>query len=206
MREEREILKLPEGDFETEVLIFEQDDVEELNDIYNGWRSLCLALNSVQARSVNLPEGLSETAFCLAKDYRRVSKKINGANSSFDCYDPNGERFNNRIQLKACSVLPDLTSFGPNSEWDRIYFADFYREGKWDGTFDVYEIDTNIINNYPVNRYQTVLDQKKQNRRPRFSIFSGLISKGLYLSKETFLISKNSLKKIDESFKESCYF
>lgn len=32
---------------------------------------------------------------------------------------------NNRIQVKACSVLPDLTSFGPRSEWDRIFFADF---------------------------------------------------------------------------------
>ncbi|NFN19717.1 Bsp6I family restriction endonuclease [Clostridium botulinum] len=68
------------------------------------------------ARKINLPEGLSESAFCLAKGMFRVTQKISGANTSFDCYDPNGQRGNNRIQVKACSVIPDLTSFGPNSE------------------------------------------------------------------------------------------
>lgn len=116
----------------------------------------------------------------------RFTESISGANTSFDCYDPNGKRGNNRIQVKACSVVPDLTSFGPNSEWDRIFFVDFYREGKWDGTFDIYEISTDDIYNFKVNASQTMADQKNQGRRPRFSIYTNFIEKGNYLSKETF--------------------
>ena len=129
MKLSREILHLPEGDKKADVTIFDERDNDELRKIYDGWRLLCDNLNKLNARSVNLPEGLSEIAFAIAKDMWRCTSAIVGANSSFDCYDPNGSRGNNRIQVKACSVLPDLTSFGPHSQWDRIFFVDFYREG-----------------------------------------------------------------------------
>lgn len=196
MRIENKLLNLPEGDFYSSITIFEQEDASALYGIYRSWRNLCDLLNAVNARSVNLPEGLSETAFCIAKNVWRCTASIAGANSSYDCYDPNGVRGNNRIQVKACSVVPDLTSFGPNSEWDRIFFVDFYREGRWDGTFDIYEVETDDINNYPVNANQTLKDQKAQGRRPRFSIYSGLIQKGRYISKETFLISERDIVKL----------
>ena len=89
--------------------------------------------------------------------------------------------------------LPDLTSFGPNSQWDRIFFVDFYREGLWDATFDIYEIATEDIYNFPVNATQTMADQKAQGRRPRFSIFSGLILKNKYISKETYKITDDGI-------------
>ncbi|WP_300261173.1 Bsp6I family type II restriction endonuclease [Clostridium sp.] len=189
-------LLLPEGDFKSEVLEFEPKDIKTLKEIYDEWRNLSDNLSKVNARSVNLPEGLSETAFCLAKDMCRVTKSIKGANSSFDCYDINGRRNRNRIQVKACSVLPDLTSFGPKSEWDRIFFVDFFRNGDWDGTFDIYEIDTEDVNNFPVNKSETVADQKSQNRRPRFSIFDGLILENKYISKETFKIDSKCILKL----------
>ncbi len=184
-------LSLPEGNFYSKVMIFDGSDVKRLRDIYVNWRNLCDLLGEMGARKINLPEGLSEPAFCLAKGMVRVTQKISGANTSFDCYDPNGKRWNNRIQVKACSVIPDLTSFGPNSEWDRIFFVDFYREGKWDGTFDIYEILTDDIYNFNVNSTQTMADQKRQGRRPRFSIYSNLIQNGRYLSKETFNLFGN---------------
>lgn len=190
------VLELPEGDFRTNALEFEPQDVVTLNTVYKNWRTLCDCLGLLNARSVNLPEGLSESAFCMAKNMWRITASINGANSSFDCYDFNAKRNENRVQVKACSVLPDLTSFGPNSEWDRIFFVDFYREGNWDGTFDVYEIDTEEINNYPVNANQTLMDQKREGRRPRFSIYSGLILQNKYISKETYRIENSGVVKI----------
>jgi len=196
MREVSAKLVLPEGNFNTVVTEFEQSDCNILFDIYNNWIELCRLLNSLNARSVNLPEGLSEPAFCLAKDVWRVTKKINGANSSFDCYNPKGSKENNRIQVKACSVLPDLTSFGPSSVWDRIFFIDFFREGLWDATFDVYELDTNDIMNYPVNAHQTLREQQLEGRRPRFSIYSGLIKKGKYISLNTYKITKEEVIEI----------
>lgn len=196
MRTVNQILELPEGNYYANVDVFGQEDASALFGIYNSWRNLCYLLNKMNARSVNLPEGLSETAFCIAKNVWRCSSNIAGANSSYDCYDPYAGRGNNRIQVKACSVLPDLTSFGPNSEWDRIFFVDFYRQGMWDGTFDVYEVGTEDIYNFPVNAQQTMKDQKAQGRRPRFSIYSGLIQTGRYISKETFLITAENIVKV----------
>lgn len=186
MKKVTTILNLPEGDFNSEVISFDESDMEPLREIYKSWRTLCNQLTAVGARKINLPEGLSESAFCLKKGMFRFTNSIAKANTSFDCYDPKGKRGNNRIQVKACSVIPDLTSFGPKSEWDRIFFADFYREGKWDGTFDVYEVSTDDIYNFKVNEHQTLSDQKKQGRRPRFSIYKNLIQEGKYISKETF--------------------
>lgn len=196
MKKEVVILNLPEGNKKAEVTKFDKSDCKQLKKIYDSWRILCHNLNELNARSVNLPEGLSEIGFAIAMDMWRCTSSITGANSSFDCYDPNGEKGNNRIQVKACSVLPDLTSFGPNSQWDRIFFADFYREGKWDATFDIYEIDTNQILNHKVNATETVQDQKNQKRRPRFSIYSSFVLEGEYISKATYEITEKGIKKL----------
>jgi len=71
--------------------------------------------------------------------------------------------------------LPDLTSFGPTSEWDELYFLDFYREGNWDGTFDIYKIPNELIYNHKVNQHQTMKEQQLEKRRPRFSIYKEII-------------------------------
>ncbi len=168
-----EILTLPEGTFTIEIMQFEYSDKKLLFKIYNDWRQLCNNLSLVGARGVNLPEGLSESAFCLEMNAVRTTKRIKGkVNTSFDAYDLTTHQ---RIQIKACSVLPDLTSFGPKSIWDQIYFVDFYRQGNWDGTFDIYLIDTNDIYNFKVNATQTMREQQQQKRRPRFSIYKGII-------------------------------
>src|SRR5690606_37452399 len=115
-----------------------------------------------------------EGLFCLDMDAVRINTNIPGANTSFDCYRISD---NKRIQVKACSVLPDLTSFGPKSVWDELYFLDFYREGKWDGTYDIYLIDNELIYNHKVNENQTLREQQEQGRRPRFSIYKSIILK-----------------------------
>jgi len=172
MQKKIERLRLPEGVFNVEVLAFSEQDHAFLSKIYRNWRNLCGDLALIEARGINLPEGLSESAFCIEMGAVRVIRSIPGANSSWDCYDINRKK---RIQVKACSVLPDLTSFGPESQWDEIYFLDFYREGKWDGTFNIYLIPNRSIYEYPVNRGQTMREQQEQRRRPRFSIYSGII-------------------------------
>ena len=80
-----------------------------------------------------------------------------------------------------------------------LFFVYFYREGNWDRTFDVYEIATSDIENFPVNANQTVADQKAQGRRPRFSIYSGLIETGRFISKETYCITDNGVKLINKT-------
>lgn len=165
-------IKLPEGYRDARLQVFDQSDGIKLFQIYREWRGLCDKLASIGSRSINLPEGLSEGAFALAMNAPRVAGSIVSANSSFDCFHLDSQR---RIQVKACSVLPDLTSFGPGSQWDELYFCDFYKNGSWDGTFDIYLIPNDLIYNFKVNSNQTFKEQQTQGRRPRFSIFKGII-------------------------------
>ena len=174
MFKNNQTLTLPEGQFNVEVLHFESDDRNNLFSIYNKWRILSNDLISINGRGVNLPEALSESTFCLEMNCVRVISSISGANSSWDCYDLNRHK---RIQVKACSVLPDLTSFGPTSEWDEIYFMDFYKNGNWDGEFDIYLIDNDLIYNHRVNNNQTMREQQLQKRRPRFSLYKEIIQR-----------------------------
>ncbi|MED3882815.1 Bsp6I family type II restriction endonuclease [Priestia megaterium] len=164
--------KLPEGIFTAPAQEYEMLDKERFRSVYENWRKLSLELVSIGGRAINLPEGLSEGLFCIEMETLRVSQSIPRANTSFDCYR---ESDHARIQVKACSVLPDLTSFGPKSVWDEIYFMDFYRDGKWDGTFDIYYIDSNLIYNHKVNNNETFIDQQKAGKRPRLSIYDKII-------------------------------
>ena len=66
----------------------------------------------------------------------------------------------------------DLTSFGPRSEYDKLYFLDF---SKLDGSFMVYEINPDDIYNFKVNKNQTFAQQQEEGKRPRFGIVKGLI-------------------------------
>lgn len=167
-------ITLPEGKFIVMADHFEESDLNTLKDIYTTWRDLSLKLNTLKSRSVNLPEGLSEVAFCYFMNCVRLNNpKIgHGVNTSFDAYSLKDKT---RIQIKSCSVLPDLTSFGPNSQWDEIYFQDFYREGNWDGSVDVYLIPNDLIYNQKVNANQTLKEMQLQGKRPRFSIKSSII-------------------------------
>ncbi len=165
-------LVLPEGLFNSSVQEFNESDRNTLANIYKEWRVLSDHLKQIGARGVNLPEGLSEGSFCLEMNMYRVDSSINGANTSFDAYDL---KRNKRIQVKACSVLPDLTTFGPKSVWDELFFCDFYKDGNWDGTFDIYKIENDSIYNHKVNKNQTMREQQEQKRRPRFSIYKEII-------------------------------
>lgn len=187
MKDKIVTIKLPEGDFETTVLQYDESDKKRLYAIYTAWRSLCDNLNAMKSRAVNIPEGLSEAAFCMAMGAVRITTSISGANSSFDCFDL---KTNKRIQVKATSIHSDLTSFGPKSEWDLIYFLDFYRNGAWDGTFDIYLIDNADVYNHKVNENQTVKDQQKQGRRPRFSIIEEIIRKKSLKPVKTYNLKK----------------
>ena len=53
-----------------------------------------------------------------------------------------------------------------------LYFLDFYRDGDLDGSFDIYEIDKELIYNTIVHKgnSETFRDQQAQKRRPRLSL------------------------------------
>lgn len=162
-----EIKEISIGGVRTKISVqtFNDKDKAKLKRLYKLWKALNKGMRLFRARAVNLPEGISESAFCMCfgGNYARTLKVFKG-NGSFDVINlDNGDR----IQIKACSVEYDLTSFGPKSVWDKIYFLDFHR---LDETFDVYLIPNEYIYGQKTNKLQTMKDQQGEKRRPRFSI------------------------------------
>jgi len=151
------------------VTLYEKGDKKKLKSIYNLWSTLNKAIKAISTRGINLPEAISENAFCLFfSDCVRVVKLAKGK-CSYDCINTSTGK---RIQIKASSIAFDLTSFGPRSEWDELYFLDF---SAGDGSFKVYKIEPDWIYKHKVNVNQTFEDQQRQGRRPRFSITYNLI-------------------------------
>ncbi|MEK6757895.1 MAG: Bsp6I family type II restriction endonuclease [Nanoarchaeota archaeon] len=156
--------------------IKEKSDRELLKNLYSDWKKLNDRLKAISTRGINLPETISENAFALffPDCFRVVSLK--GMKCSFDCINV---KTGSRIQIKASSIISDLTSFGPRSEWDELFFLDF---SAGDGSFKVYKIEQDWIYKHKVNQTQTFEDQQRQKRRPRFSItYNNLIFLRLYV-------------------------
>jgi hypothetical protein len=147
----------------------DKDDQKTLKEIYFKWKELNDMLKKISTRGINIPDTLTENAFCLFfPDHVRVAK-LENQKCSFDCLNiKTGEK----VQVKASSIAYDLSSFGPRSEYDRLYFLDF---SAGDGTFKVYDIPIDAIKKTKVNRNQTFEQQQAQSRRPRFSIMRSII-------------------------------
>lgn len=151
---------------------FDQSDAVKLKELFIKWQELKRGLKEYKLREPNLPEGISEVAFCLITGSSRFVSATGCPNSSFDSFNI---QTNRTEQIKACSVQKDLTSFGPRSKWDDLYFLDFYNGGDIDGHFDIYLIPTELIHSHQVNRTHTFLQQQMEGKRPRLSIKKDII-------------------------------
>ncbi len=159
MRIEEKRLSIFGQEKKVKIQIFEESDSKKL---YKMWK-LFLALRDLskryKGRSPNMPEVISEGAWCLLTGSVRI---LSG--SSIDTYN---EKNKQGEQIKAAIVANDLTSFSPSARWDKLYFLDFSR---LDGSFDVYEIPDEELYEWKVNKKQTFKDQQDQGRRPRLSL------------------------------------
>jgi hypothetical protein len=122
MRIEWKKYDILEKEIEALVTIFERLDRWKLRRLYFRWKNLNDDIKKISTRGINLPEVISENAFCLFfPECVRVVRLRQGKCS----YDLLNRRTGERIQIKASSIDEDLTSFGPRSEWDTLYFLDF---------------------------------------------------------------------------------
>ena len=120
-----------------------------------------MGMRDYKSREPNFPEGLSEVAFCIYSGSERFISLKGKSSASFDTFNLKTKKAE---QIKASSVEFDLSSFGPKSKWDDLYFLDFYNGGKLDGTFNVYKIPTELIYSAKVNKTQTFKQQQKEKR------------------------------------------
>lgn len=145
---------------------FNSDDLEKMKSIYHRWKELNKEINSLNSRKMNIPEIVSEGIFCYSFNCGRTNGKNNG---SADAFDENAKEF---IQIKATCIKKDLTSFGPNSIWDKLYLMDFDIEND---KIKIYLIPNDLVYNCKINENETFQEQQKQKRRPRFSIKEKII-------------------------------
>ena len=168
-------LKSNNKDVILELMTFQENDLRIFKSTFNKYRSLNKVLKDKlnATRIMNFPDALSESVFCLAMNCGKLlsAKKASGYSTSFDAYDTVREK---RIQIK-CSASSGPTSFGPRSEYDEIYFVDFKSNGLIDGTYKIYKIENNDIDSVKVNKNQSLVDQQKLDRRPRFEIRNQLV-------------------------------
>ncbi|MEK6925061.1 MAG: Bsp6I family type II restriction endonuclease [Nanoarchaeota archaeon] len=151
------------------VTIPERLDRWRLRRLYSKWKKLNKSIKKISTRGINLPEAISENAFCIFfPECVRVVKLKKGKCS----YDVLNMKTGERIQIKASSIDEDLSSFGPRSEWDTLYFLDF---SAGDGSFKAYKIEADWIYKHKVNKNQNFEDQQVQGKRPRFSIVDNII-------------------------------
>ena len=174
MKLEQHKISLGGNEIEIEVAHLDRNDGKVFKKLFDIWRKLNTGLEKY-GRKVNIPEVISEGMFCIFSKSVRYQKKLKGKGTvSFDTINIKNKR---REQIKASSIEEDLSSFGPRTEWDDLYFLDFYNEGKLDGTFNVYLIPNRFIYSNQVNKGQTMEDQQGEKRRPRFSIKKDIIEK-----------------------------
>ena len=150
---------------------FDNSDFALLQEIFRDWLLINKKLKSLGGRNLNVPDVFSEALFCIA--YNAV--RTNNTAYSYDCVmRETGEG----VQVKSASIADDLTSFGPRSTWDLLYFADFAPNGIVDGIVKFYRINDEYVYNIVVNakKGETFIDQQNDGRRPRFSIKGKIIT------------------------------
>ena len=150
---------------------FDDVDYEKVKAIFKKWQEINGDLKELGGRTLNVPDVISEAIYCYFFDAVRT----NTTAKSYDAVNVNNHA---GVQVKATSIGDDLTSFGPKSTWDELFFVDFAPNGMVDGNVDIYKIDTDI-SRIIVNKKkgETFADQQHQGRRPRFSIKSEIIKK-----------------------------
>lgn len=155
-----------------EVIQYDYTDIPDIQIAFESWLKLKQQSNILHGRSPNIPECITETCLCLVTNSVRFKKAKKLKSASFDCFNILNEK---TIQSKASSVFDDLTSFGPKTRWDTLYFLDFYNDGNTDGTFNVYEIPNDLIYNSLVKEGRTLKESQDLGYRPRIHIKSQII-------------------------------
>ena len=122
MKIQWDVIDIGGDDIDAQITIHEPEDSELLKRLYSEWLSLNKSLKSISTRGINIPDTITENAFCLFFPNNVRIVRLKKGKCSYDCINTVTGK---TVQVKAASVYPDLTSFGPRSEYDELYFLDF---------------------------------------------------------------------------------
>lgn len=172
MKNVKQKISVPEGQRTATV---NKTDAKALATAKAGLRSvnnLSKYSQKLDGRRVNVPESISETLVCAELGFLKKARHNSGSfKKSWDAYNPATGK---RVQIKCSTIKNDLSSFGPRSKFDELYFVqvDFKKR-----TYSIFHLPENGLKKIKVNQKQTLGDFQKLGKRPRFCIQKQLISK-----------------------------
>ena len=140
-------------------------------NLYPKWKELNEEIKTIYSRGINLHEAFTEIICCY---HLKLDLNLNNnmTHDSSDAYTRAGLK----VQIKGSSdCTNDLSSFGPKSQFDLLYFCCIDAENKF--LMKIFQIPINNLNKTLVNKNQTFLEQQLEGRRPRFSIYQKFILK-----------------------------
>lgn len=146
--------------------------VETLQKTYQAHKSYVLHLLSIskdqniKIRLPNMPEHISENIVKFI-----IQNKMGDTTSTWNC--KKGDLYSDKEKQQECKTFTSdgPPSFGPNEEWNVIYFLD---ARKWlEDKYTLYRVGLSnrcdAWKQVKVSKTQTFEDQCKQNRRPRIT-------------------------------------
>lgn len=134
---------------------------KEVCRLYFAWKDLNHAVKSVTSRGINFPDLISEQMVCFA-----LKLKWNKGSVAGDATDEK----ENLIEIKATSNYnSDLSSFSPNTKFDRLLFFRLNQSENFANIYDL-KLNNTQFEKLPVNSTQCVRDQQESGRRPRLSL------------------------------------
>lgn len=151
------------NNFEINFVQIDNLRIETICDAYFKWKDLNTYVKQNSTRGINMPDVISEPMACYCLGFLWNRGSVVG-----DATDPNSER---KIEFKATSKFDgDLSSFGPNTVFDDLYFLRFNLE---DDQLYIYDLKINSVDfgKYPANATESIEDQKRQGRRPHVSLY-----------------------------------
>ena len=149
-------------------------------ELYTNWMELNEKIKRIGGRPSVLPTEFVESLVAFKMNYW----KIDDMRLGFDCYDPNDEKNEKRIEIKYSTGRMDYSSFAPKIEWGILNFVKFYNESPIECYFEVYDIGIDMIFEETEKFGRSVYEG--YGRRPRISISRELIERGIYRNKKEF--------------------
>lgn len=141
---------------------------QEAIQAYEAWKHLNSIIVNSYNRKVNIPETTTEALVCYA-----LNLELNKGTAG----DAKSTTTNEVIEIKATSNWnEDLTSFSPNEKFDKLIFARLKATPNEDMLY-IYDVGLNSdsLKKIQVNKKQSLGDQQKQGKRPRFSVIKKII-------------------------------
>lgn len=148
--------------------------IKQVIDTYFHWKALDIEIKTLSGtRGINFPSELSEYMACYV--LKLLVNKKSSEGDAVDMSDPNNPLI---IEIKGSSADNPTApnSFSPSEDFDDLIFV---RLEKNDDLLKVYRtgFSSEKLKKIKVNAHQTLEDQQKQGRRPRFSIQKEIIDK-----------------------------